>query len=124
MLVAWLFVATDTLLRQVAALLWSIHEGIWLGLLGRGMLHRVAERLEQLDRDLVLAPRRVDAQPSAGQHLHPILGPEMKSTGEVMGTGDTFAEAFAKALLAAGGPPPESGTALISVRDAGGVHDL
>jgi carbamoyl-phosphate synthase large subunit len=50
--------------------------------------------------------------------VDPILGPEMKSTGEVMGTGDTFAGAFAKALLAAGGPPPTSGTALISVRDA------
>jgi carbamoyl-phosphate synthase large subunit len=34
-----------------------------------------------------------------------------------MGTGDTFAGAFAKAQLAAGGPPPVSGTALISVRD-------
>jgi carbamoyl-phosphate synthase large subunit len=49
--------------------------------------------------------------------VDPILGPEMKSTGEVMGTGDTFAGAFAKALLAAGEPPPRSGTALISVRD-------
>jgi carbamoyl-phosphate synthase large subunit len=49
--------------------------------------------------------------------VDPILGPEMKSTGEVMGTGDTFAGAFAKAQLGAGGPPPSSGTALISVRD-------
>jgi carbamoyl-phosphate synthase large subunit len=49
--------------------------------------------------------------------VDPILGPEMKSTGEVMGTGDTFADAFAKAQLAAGGAPPTSGTALISVRD-------
>jgi len=49
--------------------------------------------------------------------VDPILGPEMKSTGEVMGTGDTFAAAFAKALLASGAAAPTSGTALISVRD-------
>ena len=49
--------------------------------------------------------------------VDPILGPEMKSTGEVMGTGDSFADAFAKAQLAAGDPPPRSGTVLISVRD-------
>ncbi|MEM6300418.1 MAG: carbamoyl-phosphate synthase large subunit [Pseudomonadota bacterium] len=49
--------------------------------------------------------------------VDPILGPEMKSTGEVMGTGDSFADAFAKAQLAAGDPPPRSGTLLISVRD-------
>ena len=49
--------------------------------------------------------------------VDPILGPEMRSTGEVMGTGDTFAGAFSKAQLGAGEPPPRSGTALISVRD-------
>jgi len=49
--------------------------------------------------------------------VDPILGPEMKSTGEVMGTGDTFADAFAKAQLAAGDAPPRAGTALLSVRD-------
>jgi carbamoyl-phosphate synthase large subunit len=49
--------------------------------------------------------------------VDPILGPEMKSTGEVMGTGDTFAGAFAKAQLAGGGAPPTQGTVLISVRD-------
>jgi carbamoyl-phosphate synthase large subunit len=50
--------------------------------------------------------------------VDPILGPEMRSTGEVMGTGDTFGEAFAKALLSTGIAPPRHGTALISVRDA------
>jgi len=50
--------------------------------------------------------------------IDPILGPEMKSTGEVMGTGDTFAAAFAKAQLGAGDVPPQSGLALFSVRDA------
>jgi carbamoyl-phosphate synthase large subunit len=47
----------------------------------------------------------------------PILGPEMKSTGEVMGTGRYFGEAYAKAQLAAGVVLPRGGTALISVRD-------
>jgi carbamoyl-phosphate synthase large subunit len=50
--------------------------------------------------------------------IDPILGPEMKSTGEVMGTGDTFAAAFARAQLGAGDEPPQSGLALFSVRDA------
>jgi carbamoyl-phosphate synthase large subunit len=47
----------------------------------------------------------------------PILGPEMKSTGEVMGTGRTFGEAYAKAQLASGVTLPMRGTALLSVRD-------
>jgi carbamoyl-phosphate synthase large subunit len=48
----------------------------------------------------------------------PILGPEMKSTGEVMGVGKTFPQAFAKAQLGAGVVFPKSGRAFISVRDA------
>ena len=47
----------------------------------------------------------------------PILGPEMKSTGEVMGIGRTFGEAYAKAQLASGVVLPVKGTALLSVRD-------
>ena len=47
----------------------------------------------------------------------PILGPEMKSTGEVMGIGRSFGEAYAKAQLASGVVLPNKGTALISVRD-------
>ncbi|MBN8279678.1 MAG: carbamoyl-phosphate synthase large subunit [Gammaproteobacteria bacterium] len=47
----------------------------------------------------------------------PILGPEMKSTGEVMGTGRSFAEAYAKAQIASGVALPRRGTAFISVRD-------
>ncbi|TDT43576.1 carbamoyl-phosphate synthase large subunit [Halospina denitrificans] len=50
--------------------------------------------------------------------VDPILGPEMKSTGEVMGIGDSFDEAFAKAALGAGETLPSGGTAFISVRDA------
>ncbi|MDG1387378.1 MAG: carbamoyl-phosphate synthase large subunit [Halioglobus sp.] len=49
--------------------------------------------------------------------VDPILGPEMRSTGEVMGVGDSFATAFAKAQLGGGDSPPTSGTVLISVRD-------
>ena len=47
----------------------------------------------------------------------PILGPEMKSTGEVMGTGRTFGEAYAKAQTASGVTLPRQGVAFISVRD-------
>ena len=48
--------------------------------------------------------------------VDPLLGPEMRSTGEVMGVGQHFGEAFNKALLAAGMEMPSSGKALISVR--------
>ncbi len=47
-----------------------------------------------------------------------ILGPEMKSTGEVMGVGDTFAEAFVKSQLGAGIRLPTKGSAFISVKAA------
>jgi carbamoyl-phosphate synthase large subunit len=47
----------------------------------------------------------------------PILGPEMKSTGEVMGTGRTFGEAYAKAQAGSGVTLPRSGVCLISVRE-------
>jgi carbamoyl-phosphate synthase large subunit len=46
-----------------------------------------------------------------------ILGPEMKSTGEVMGIGATFGEAFVKSQIAAGMRLPKGGRAFISVRD-------
>jgi carbamoyl-phosphate synthase large subunit len=49
--------------------------------------------------------------------VDPALGPEMRSTGEVMGVGESFGEAFAKAQLAAGSPIPESGAVFISVND-------
>jgi carbamoyl-phosphate synthase large subunit len=47
----------------------------------------------------------------------PILGPEMKSTGEVMGIGRSFGEAYAKAQLASGVVLPRRGAALLSVRE-------
>ena len=50
--------------------------------------------------------------------VDPILGPEMKSTGEVMGVGASFAEAYAKAQMGAGENLRRGGRAFISVRDA------
>ena len=50
--------------------------------------------------------------------VDPLLGPEMKSTGEVMGVGKTFGEAFAKGQLAAGEDIPVAGKAFISVKKA------
>ena len=49
--------------------------------------------------------------------VDPALGPEMRSTGEVMGVGANFGEAFAKAQIGAGTPLPETGTVFISVND-------
>ncbi|HEY0348557.1 MAG TPA: carbamoyl-phosphate synthase large subunit [Pyrinomonadaceae bacterium] len=47
--------------------------------------------------------------------VDPVLSPEMHSTGEVMGIGETFGEAYAKAMIAAGTELPQKGTAFISV---------
>jgi len=52
------------------------------------------------------------------QNVDPILGPEMRSTGEVMGVGRTFADAFGRAEEAAGIRAPKAGKVFISVRDA------
>ena len=52
------------------------------------------------------------------QGVDPILGPEMKSTGEVMGTGKSFAEAYAKAQLGAGENIPTEGCVFLSVRNS------
>ena len=54
--------------------------------------------------------------------VDPVLGPEMKSTGEVMGIGESFGEAYAKALLASGIPLPSSGTVFLSVYDHDKPH--
>ena len=50
--------------------------------------------------------------------VDPILSPEMHSTGEVMGVGETFGEAYAKAMLGAGLELPSGGVAFISVNDS------
>jgi carbamoyl-phosphate synthase large subunit len=49
--------------------------------------------------------------------VDPALGPEMRSTGEVMGVGVNFGEAFLKAQISAGSPLPDKGTVFISVND-------
>src|SRR5690606_34288668 len=49
--------------------------------------------------------------------VDPILGPAMKSTGEVMGVGSTFGEAYGKSQLGANNRIPATGTAFLSVRD-------
>jgi len=54
--------------------------------------------------------------------VDPILSPEMHSTGEVMGVGDTFGEAYGKAMLGAGLTLPQKGTAFISVNDGDKGH--
>ena len=50
--------------------------------------------------------------------VDPILGPEMKSTGEVMGRGDCFGEAFGKAIKGAGETIPNNGNIFVSVKDS------
>ncbi|MCP4573944.1 MAG: carbamoyl-phosphate synthase large subunit [bacterium] len=79
----------------------------------------VAERLD-LDRVYVKAPVFPFRRFPRTDH---ILGPEMKSTGEVMGVGRDFGEAFARAHLAAGEGLPTAGTAFLSVnaRDREGL---
>ena len=47
-----------------------------------------------------------------------LLGPEMRSTGEVMGFDDSFGMAFAKAQISAGNPLPEEGTLIVTVNDS------
>src|SRR5436853_7892833 len=49
--------------------------------------------------------------------VDPALGPEMRSTGEVMGVGENFGEAFLKAQISAGQPLPDKGTVFLSVND-------
>ncbi len=49
--------------------------------------------------------------------VDPTLGPEMRSTGEVMGVGENFGEAFAKAQLSAGTPLPDKGRVFLSVNE-------
>jgi carbamoyl-phosphate synthase large subunit len=78
-------------------------------------------------RDLALPPERPPAQISVKAAVlpfarfpgsDPVLGPEMRSTGEVMASASDLPTAFAKAERAAGRPLPTSGTAFLSVRDA------
>ncbi|MDR2244730.1 MAG: carbamoyl-phosphate synthase large subunit [Burkholderiales bacterium] len=69
-----------------------------------------------------VAPKRISVKEAVFPFrkflgVDPVLGPEMRSTGEVMGIGETFGEALFKAQLAAGVRLPDSGTVLFTVKD-------
>lgn len=91
----------------------------------------VGQNLEQQGRRQQVIPDFISVKESVFpfakfQGVDPILGPEMKSTGEVMGIGQSFAEAYAKGMLAAGAKIPQPGTAFLSVRetDKKGIVEL
>ena len=74
---------------------------------------------EPIDRDIDHIAVKESVFPFARfPGTDPVLGPEMKSTGEVMGIDRDFDIAFAKALLGAGMMLPQGGTAFVSVKDA------
>jgi len=79
--------------------------------------------LGEIDRDLHYIAVKESVFPFARfPGTDPVLGPEMKSTGEVMGIASDFDIAFAKALIGAGMALPQSGTAFVSVKDADKDH--
>jgi carbamoyl-phosphate synthase large subunit len=80
------------------------------------------ERLRDLGLPAERQPRQVSVKAAVLPFARfpgsdPVLGPEMRSTGEVMATADDLPTAFAKAERAAGRPLPTSGTAFLTVRD-------
>ncbi|QHS50915.1 carbamoyl-phosphate synthase large subunit [Edaphobacter sp. 12200R-103] len=97
-------------------------------------LAKIASRIMVGQKLKQLLPEQVDAGKDLGTGSHyfvkspvfpwgkfqgvdPVLGPEMRSTGEVMGVADNFGEAFAKAQIAAGQVLPLKGTVFLSVND-------
>jgi carbamoyl-phosphate synthase large subunit len=98
----------------------------------------LGERLADMDLDLPRQPRHVSVKEAVlpfGRfpRADALLGPEMKSTGEVMGVASDYPAAFGKAQAAAGAELPGSGTVFISVTDgdkpaatqlAAGFHDM
>ena len=82
----------------------------------------LGERLADLDLDIPATPGHVSVKEAVlpfGRfpHADSLLGPEMKSTGEVMGVAPDYPAAFGKAQAAAGSELPTSGTVFISVTD-------
>ncbi|HTY92397.1 MAG TPA: carbamoyl-phosphate synthase large subunit, partial [Steroidobacteraceae bacterium] len=82
----------------------------------------IGRRLEELDATAERVPPYFSVKEAVFPfakfpEADPILGPEMKSTGEVMGTGRTFGEAYAKAQAGSGVTLPREGVCLISVRE-------
>jgi carbamoyl-phosphate synthase large subunit len=98
----------------------------------------LGERLADMDLDIPRQPRHVSVKEAVlpfGRfpRADALLGPEMKSTGEVMGVASDYPTAFGKAQAAAGAGLPASGTVFISVTDgdksaatqiAAGFHDM
>ncbi|MGC9291122.1 MAG: carbamoyl-phosphate synthase large subunit [Acidobacteriaceae bacterium] len=87
---------------------------------GHKLREFLPEQIKQ-QRDLGSGPHYFVKSPVFPWNKFPgvdiVLGPEMKSTGEVMGVADNFGEAFAKAQLSAGQKLPTQGTIFLSVRD-------
>ncbi len=98
----------------------------------------LGERLREMELDIPRQPRHVSVKEAVlpfGRfpRADALLGPEMKSTGEVMGVASDYPAAFGKAQAAAGAELPASGTVFISVTDgdksaatqlAAGFHDM
>ena len=87
---------------------------------GRKLREFLAENIER-DADLATGDGYFVKSPvfpwSKFPGVDTVLGPEMKSTGEVMGSAETFGEAFAKAQISAGQSLPRTGTVFVSVND-------
>ena len=88
-----------------------------------GALVMAGAKLASFNLDDSVQPRHVAVKEAVFPfarfpNVDTLLGPEMKSTGEVMGLDTNFARAFAKAQLGAGVQLPLSGTAFVSVKDA------
>ena len=94
---------------------------IAVGLMVGKKLSDFADLLKDAVDGVLVAPKFFVKSPvfpfSKFPGVDPALGPEMRSTGEVMGVGENFGEAFAKAQLSAGTPLPEAGTVFLSVND-------
>ena len=90
----------------------------WAGVAARiGLGQSLADQKISDGKALAVAVKGVVFPFGKFPGVDPVLGPEMKSTGEVMGIGDTFGEAYAKALIASGVPLPLAGTVFLSVND-------
>jgi carbamoyl-phosphate synthase large subunit len=91
-------------------------------------LHELLPEHAAEGRDLATGPGYFVKSPvfpwSKFPGVDTVLGPEMKSTGEVMGSAESFGEAFAKAQIAAGQVLPTSGTVFISVTDRDKVKSI
>ncbi|NTV76269.1 MAG: carbamoyl phosphate synthase large subunit, partial [Holophaga sp.] len=90
----------------------------WAGVAARiGLGETLREQGVQDGQALAVAVKGVVFPFAKFPGVDPVLGPEMRSTGEVMGVGATFGEAYAKALQAASMVLPLSGTVFLSVSD-------